>query len=51
MRDGIRLYWDRDETAIAATAKKFKDCEDAEECGTKLRDFSMQCLRYPLMND
>ena len=32
MRDGIRLYWDRDETAIAATAKKFKDCEDAEEC-------------------
>ena len=32
MRDGICLYWDRDETAIAATAKKFKDCEDAEEC-------------------
>lgn len=44
MRDGIRLYWDRDETAIAATAKKYgnycgsialnilKDREDAEEC-------------------
>lgn len=40
----IRLYWDRDETAIAATAKKYgnycgsialnilKDREDAEEC-------------------
>lgn len=43
MRDGIRLYWDRDETAIATTAKNgnycvsialniLKDCEDAEEC-------------------
>ena len=43
MRDGIRLYWDRVETAIAATAKNgnycvsialniLKDCEDAEEC-------------------
>lgn len=43
MRDGIRLYWDRDETAIATTAKNgnycvsialniLKDREDAEEC-------------------